>query len=112
MHLIYTEDFSNIAGFSWQWDFYIDGAPGSWMLRAEFTMLEGQDEDEPQEIRPEDVDGIENGAELLDGFRSLLEHELVSGDLSYVNWSDVAENLRPVDESLMTEFLIASGEDE
>ena len=67
--------------------------------------FDNEDEHEPQEIRPEDVDGIGNGAELLDGFRSLLEHEFVGSDPSYVNWSDVAENLRPVDESLMTVFL-------
>jgi hypothetical protein len=71
---ILTFSDSNMAGYSWRWDFYLEDKAGStYKLSCKQTIYDDEDDDEDNEpltIKP--VSGLRRGADVYDELASMV----------------------------------------
>ena len=104
-HLLYRHTDSNMGGYSWEWVFFVSSDQDrTWSLSGKMTLLGFGDGDEPEVLLVHPVQGIQDGIDLYDRFRSILGTHETGIDPDSVDLEQLTQNLEKVSLSLSEEF--------
>ena len=95
-HLILSFSDSNMAGYNWRWEFYVQRHAKAWRLSARQVVCE----DMPMVVEPRS--GLTDGAEIFDALRYMLQE--TGYDLDPDRVPDIAAAIEKMDPVLADEF--------